>query len=279
MFSLIVTTQGDRESEFKRLLNSLLSQTYKDFELIVVDQSVRQSTNAFCNQSGLNLKYIPVGRKLSLSKARNIGLKHASGDIVAFPDDDCWYPEELLNKINTVLSENSGLDYVCCQAYDPILKRPLNSRAAIHKNVPINTRNALCYPISIGIFGKKDNTIQFDEELGAGTKWGSGEESDYILQLLKHKKKILYVPSILVYHPYINETSKNSLDKTYRYGQGYGALIKKAFGRKQYGVITDLTSIFIHSIGGILFFSLKRSELRKTYIARIKGITNGLIHA
>ena len=152
-------------------------------------------------------------------------------------------------------------------------------KVAINKNVPINTRNALCYPISIGIFGKRDNTIQFDEELGAGTKWGSGEESDYILQLLKHKKKILYVPSILVYHPYINVPTKEYINKTYRYGQGYGALIKKALKRKQIGVLVDLFSIVIHSIGGVVFYTIRGNSKKNIYLNRIKGIINGLSKA
>ena len=129
--------------------------------------------------------------------------------------------------------------------------------------------------MSIGIFAKTNNSIRFDEELGAGAKWGSGEESDYILQLLNKNYKIKFYRRILVYHPYNNEVSNLQVKKSYRYGQGYGALINKAISRGQRGVLIDYYVVLIRSLGGYVLLSFRKNRLSKNYIARIKGMLNG----
>ena len=276
MFSLITTTQGDRMFEFERLIRSLSDQTYKDFELIVVDQSSNSDVERICRHASFNTKYIKTSL-ISLSKARNIGIKEASGEFVAFPDDDCWYPKKLLERVKKRF-QTDNIDCVCCCAFDPELKRTLSARPAKKECIKINTINALKYPISIGIFSKKTN-IRFDESLGAGAKWGAGEETDYVLQLLNYGKRINYYRKILVYHPYHNDATVSQQVKTYRYGQGYGALIKKALKRKQYGVLVEYYTVILRSIGGVLYYRIMGNKIYKVYIARIRGIISGRVYS
>jgi glycosyltransferase involved in cell wall biosynthesis len=97
-FSLVTGTCG-RDSELERLFTSLAAQTYKNFELILVDQNeddrVRRLVDIWRNRFDVLHLHSPRG----LSRARNLGLAHVSGSIVAFPDDDCWYAEDLLEKV------------------------------------------------------------------------------------------------------------------------------------------------------------------------------------
>ena len=274
-FSLIVTTQGNRMNEFLRLLKSLEEQTYTNFELIVIDQSQGADVKDSCENKEFQIKRISTKGLVSLSHARNLGLNEINGDIVAFPDDDCWYPRNLLEQINNCFNTDSSLDCVCCCGYDPDKKRTLSKRISNKDVVNISTINALRYPMSIGIFAKSKSNIRFDEELGAGTKWGSGEESDYILQLLNQKYIIKFYSKILVYHPYNNEASELQSEKSYRYGQGYGALIKKAVKRGQKGVLIDYYVVLLRSFGGYVIYSIKRNRLSNNYISRINGIIDG----
>jgi len=274
-FSLIVTTQGNRMNEFFRLLESLEEQTYSNFELIVIDQSHGTDVKDACETMGFQKKIISTKSLISLSHARNLGLNVINGDIVAFPDDDCWYPRNLLEQIKSCFDNDSSLDCICCCGYDPDKKRTLSKRISRQDVVNISTINALRYPMSIGIFAKSKSNIRFDEELGAGTKWGSGEESDYILQLLNQQYIIKFYSKILVYHPYNNDASELQAQKSYRYGQGYGALIKKATGRKQRGVLFDYYIVLFRSLGGFILYSLKRDKLSNNYISRIKGMFDG----
>ena len=99
-YSLIVTTI-ENYAKINKLLHSLAKQKYKNFELIFIDQS--NSLKLFnLKQFNLkNFKYIQI-KKSSLSKARNIGIDEASGKYYMFIDDDCYFNDLFLYKINFI---------------------------------------------------------------------------------------------------------------------------------------------------------------------------------
>src|SRR5258708_17990546 len=94
-YTLIIATLG-RATELETLFESLALQHYPGLDCIVVDQNpddrlkeiIDRWQDAFCIR---RLRSSP-----GLSQARNIGLQYATGDIVAYPDDDCWYSPSLL---------------------------------------------------------------------------------------------------------------------------------------------------------------------------------------
>ena|SRR5208337_53067 len=101
MISLVVATV-DRVAELERLFVSLDAQSYRDFEVIVVDQNPDDRLLPVLQQhTDLAILHLRSGR--GLSHARNVGLLAAQGDILAVPDDDCWYPEQLLHCVSTWL--------------------------------------------------------------------------------------------------------------------------------------------------------------------------------
>ncbi|RKY19947.1 MAG: glycosyltransferase family 2 protein, partial [Planctomycetota bacterium] len=91
-FSLIMGTYG-RDKILRSFLESLRKQTYRDFKFIIVDQNTDYRIKRICDEYSLDfeIRYIRAD-KPGLSHARNIGLKHISDGIIAFPDDDCEYP-------------------------------------------------------------------------------------------------------------------------------------------------------------------------------------------
>ena len=92
-FSLITVTMGDRPHLLAKLKASLDAQTYRDFEWIVVSH-----------------KDYPEF-KGGLSRTRNFGIEQASGDVIAFPDDDAWYEPDLLASVLAMLADlkNDGV--------------------------------------------------------------------------------------------------------------------------------------------------------------------------
>ena len=97
MVSLIVATLN-RVKELERLLSSLERQSYKDFEVILVDQnSDDRLLPALQEHAAVRIHHLRSER--GLSRARNVGLRAAKGDIIALPDDDCWYPDQLLETV------------------------------------------------------------------------------------------------------------------------------------------------------------------------------------
>ena len=97
MVSLIVATLN-RVKELERLLSSLERQSYKDFEVIVVDQNLDDRLLPILQEHpAVQVRHLRS--EPGLSRARNIGLRAAKGDIIALPDDDCWYPDQLLKTV------------------------------------------------------------------------------------------------------------------------------------------------------------------------------------
>src|SRR5258708_39668079 len=94
--SLILSTKG-RVEEINKFIRSLAQQGYDYLELIVVDQNEDDRLGAILKHSNLPFPIIRLLSKSGLSLGRNVGMASATVDIVAFRDDDCWYPDGLLD--------------------------------------------------------------------------------------------------------------------------------------------------------------------------------------
>ena len=97
MISLVVATLN-RVTELERLLISLDGQSYRNFEVVVVDQNPDDRLAPVLRRhEKLTIQHLRS--EPGLSRSRNVGLRTASGEIITFPDDDCWYPEGLLASV------------------------------------------------------------------------------------------------------------------------------------------------------------------------------------
>ena len=100
--SVLVPTLGTREEELNRLIDTLEKQTYKNFEVIFVTQGNHDKiANMIKSHKHLTIKQLKMNTK-GLSKARNVGLKAVTGDIVILSDDDCWYPFDAFEHITDI---------------------------------------------------------------------------------------------------------------------------------------------------------------------------------
>src|SRR5262249_11709918 len=106
-FSLIVSTVG-RVNDLHALFTSLAAQSYRDFEVIVVDQSgddrLAELVSEYC--SVFKLRHVPMQQR-GVSRGRNRGLFEIGGEIVAFPDDDCAYPPDVLQRVSRLFDTDS----------------------------------------------------------------------------------------------------------------------------------------------------------------------------
>ncbi|MBR5598277.1 MAG: glycosyltransferase [Lachnospiraceae bacterium] len=96
MISVIIPTYN-RAGTILRSVNSVLNQTYKDLELIIIDDGSTDNTKKLIEEmEDDRIRYIYLGANGGASNARNIGASYALGDWIAFQDsDDAWRPEKL----------------------------------------------------------------------------------------------------------------------------------------------------------------------------------------
>jgi glycosyltransferase involved in cell wall biosynthesis len=278
-FSLVLATVG-RHEEVRRFLESLRSQARRDVELVVVDQNADDRIERLCREYSADIQ-IQVIRtaKTNLSRARNVGLCSASGEIIAFPDDDCEYPKDLLTRVAEYLSQHPEIDGITgvtrdsggcglpVQRFDhnPGLLEPGNLWRR-HTTASMFLRRRVIE--SVGLF---------DEQLGVGSAFGSGEETDLLLRSLRQGFSIVYRPELAVCHPNpVTRFDARAADRAYNYGLGEGAVLRKhLFGRGGIRLLPRLVSYLVRPLAGCLIYSLPDRGKACYYLARLRGRLNG----
>lgn len=226
LFSLVIATLN-RFEELDTLFESLTKQTLDmdKFEVIVVDQNDDDLIIPLIGKysSELTIQHIKITRKSS-TFSRNVGIKTAKGEYIAFPDDDCLYYEDTL--------ETAMRELVQCSYPDMIIGKLFDRKAHsyIFKQTPsevqiVNYYNFYTVVSAVTLF-MKNSTILFDEKFGIGEKYYAHEDGELILSHLTKNKRVVYSPHIDIYHPPYNNVNMPD-DKSFRYGYGVGAVCKK----------------------------------------------------
>lgn len=220
---LLVATLG-RVSELDRLLTSLEKQTYKSFRIFLADQN----PSGYLDDMLSRHTTLPITRIMlppkGVSVARNALLEHATGDIVVFPDDDCWYAPDTLEHVCETFAA-----FPSCGA----LLGVWTASPDVHArgiSEGIVSRSGLFHLAGTCVqFYRKEavSGIRFDPLLGPGTglPYGCGEDTDYLLYVHERTEVRRYV-KIRVFHP----SPKESLpppQKVASYAAGRMYLLKK----------------------------------------------------
>ena len=162
LISVVIPTYN-RENTIQRAINSVINQTYRNFEILVIDDGSSDNTKKKINKylrKYPNFKYHRSNHK-GVSSARNMGIKMASGEFISFLDsDDAFLPEKLerqlqyMNekKINLSLSNGyivieESTKYLCSlepsriiQKEDIILNKVLSSASFIMINKKLSNK-------------------------------------------------------------------------------------------------------------------------------------------
>jgi len=271
LISLIVATLG-REKELNVFLESLTKQTFdlSAVQVIVVDQNKEIDLKPILSQyqNRLHIVHIPSS-KTGLSLNRNIGLRVAEGQVVAFPDDDCTYYPDTLEKVWAAFQRNPTVNLVLGRVVDR------KSGKSMLRNWPskvkkITKSNFFTHSSSITIFARQSPL--FDERIGVGTYFGSYEDADFVYRVLLRDGAALYDPSVEVWHEdqNIHVFDENKLQQ---YGLGFGALVRK-----------HLSPVMLYWFLGVLLYhafglakSLLRTDRREfrkrwlSIVSRIRG--------
>lgn len=271
MFSLITATLG-RVEELDRLLTSLDSQTCRQFEVLIVDQNPDERLAPLLqSHPALAIRHLRSAR--GLSRARNAALPAAEGDIIAFPDDDCWYPPQLLENVKRWFDDHPEFGALFASLRDAdgsavAVKWPTRSCRLTRENI-------FRYGISPNAFLRRSVTDvigTFNENIGVGasTPFQSGEDLDYFLRPLARGVQMRFEPSLTVHHPSFHDPERLRRT-TYGYAMG-GAYVLRTRGYPLRFFLWCLTK----SLGGALVSLLKLNvENSRIYLLRASGQIRG----
>jgi hypothetical protein len=173
--------------------------------LLLVQRASSRADIALGTPENVDVGIIP--RRLSASRARNLLLHEArergllaEASLVAFPDDDCWYPEGSLERILNLFRIDQALDFWFCR-YASAPQVP--ARALTTKMRSPSVFQVAARASANTIFLRSpivENNGEFDEELGLGTANNGGEDTDYALRAFRQSRKCRFVDGALIGH-------------------------------------------------------------------------------
>lgn len=141
LVSVVIPT-FNRAFTLKRTLESVLCQSYRQFEIVVVDDGSTDKTEEIAQRvADSRLRWVRHDKNLGAAAARNTGIKAARGNWVAFLDsDDEWLPTKLEAQLRAMEKEGEETAGICCgyflhqDSQDPVEKIP-HRPASWHKHL------------------------------------------------------------------------------------------------------------------------------------------------
>ena len=229
-FSLICGTAG-RVSELTRLLRSLAAQSFRSFELILIDQNPDDRVLRIIDSLPEKIRIHRLLASPGLCRAMNLGMGKAQGEIVGFPDDDCWYPPDLLQNLSDLFDAHPEWDGITMPTADdqgvPSIARWAKAPGRL---TPSNVGMRGC---ATSIFYRRDVCAHvgfFDETIGGVNLLSPGSDIDYLHRVIRAGFHMEFQPQLLVHHPQtlpVATTDEPGRQKRYSYGYGEGSIARK----------------------------------------------------
>ena len=207
---LFITTTdaaGGRVSDLARLLSSITEGLAgREWRmLLLIQRATPGQTLDMPMPANVEIETIP--HRISLSQARNLLLNRARevdllsrSALIAFPDDDCWYPNGALERVLNLFRIDHSLDFWFCgyaaQPLTPVRALSMDTRSPSVFNVAAKASSNTIFLRSRIV----ERIGGFDEELGVGTANNGGEDTDYALRAYSEARRSRFVDQPLIGH-------------------------------------------------------------------------------
>jgi glycosyltransferase involved in cell wall biosynthesis len=187
-----------------RAIESVVNQTYKNLEIIIVDDGSVDETEKIAKAwqgKDKRIKYIKHQKNMGLAASRNTGIKNSQGEYIAFLDaDDIWLPQKIETQLKKLKELNADLVFSNWYIWDPennikikaFDSNPIKGKKdllkfLIRKNFG-NSSTALLKKSSLNIVGLFDETLN------------SSEDYDLWIRFCQKGMKIAFVEKPLIYY-------------------------------------------------------------------------------
>ena len=198
-FSLVLDV-GRSPEELSRFLKGLEKQDHSELELLVVDRGENNSLTHCLDDYRERLVIYHLRTEGELPAARNLGVSMATGDVIAFPTAECWYPPGLLAQVRNCLVDKPYLDGVLgsCVMKGRMLRGGGRRTGMINK---YNLRGVDCTSFTMFLRrGLLERVGRFDEYPGLPGARSGGEDRDFLLKCVQARARLLHEPGFVVHH-------------------------------------------------------------------------------
>jgi glycosyltransferase involved in cell wall biosynthesis len=204
------------EKYLRETLDSIVNQTYKDWELVIINDGSSDSTESII-QEYINQGY-PIGyhyqKNRGLSYSRNEALKRSQGEYIAFIDhDDLWMPEKLDKQVSFFKS-NSEIDFLYSNFY--MMDQDKGKKSFAHKKLQPSgfVFEHFLYRYPVGILTALVRKPAFDklEEL-FDVRLKLSEEYDVFMRILYAAQASYIATPLAVYRIHSNMLSLRFMER------------------------------------------------------------------
>lgn len=225
----VVVPTRNRGELIRETLHTLAQIQNPAVEILVADQSTNDNTRKAVeavSASDPRVRLIPTAT-VGSSAARNVGARHASGEVIAYCDDDCIVAPGWLDAILEEFRDPSvDAVYGRLLPYEDVGR---NGREVGFK--PSQERTEYSSPVPPWYVGHGGNMAfrrrtllelgGFDPLLSAGGVFGACEDPDIALRLLRQRRKVVYSPEALSYHKHWKDwRAQKAMERNYGIGAG-----------------------------------------------------------
>lgn len=204
----IIVPAFNVEKYIKRTLNSIINQTFKYFELIVVNDGSTDNTLEIIKDTLFNsdINYNIINKpNEGVSIARNVGIKSAKGDYIFFLDGDDFIKEDCIEKLyNALISNNCDTAYTNYvkinenyEEIDSIPKINLPEISSSEYLIKLEATMTITFSFCQIMYKK---SILTDNKLFFNPQMKYGEDTDFALRALAHINQIAYVSEQLIFY-------------------------------------------------------------------------------
>lgn len=261
------------ENYLNRCINSLITQNYKPFEIILVDDcSTDQSAKIakeYANSYPNMCVFIQREKNGGLSAARNTGMKYAKGEWLSFVDSDDWVSDDYLNELINV-AQKSKADVVLGNAnyaYDSGEMTSAGAFGNLKSGAEKKAIIALCRSYACGRLFRRslfeEARIEFPEDIRRSEDIGT------IIPILTKSKKISLLEKPIYYYYQrsnsLSNTNKN-LDLSF-----YPKTLQRMFELSDKGYEEELEFRAIHEmLYGMVYLMMCSDKSKRDFISHIQ---------
>ncbi|MDD3086016.1 MAG: glycosyltransferase, partial [Candidatus ainarchaeum sp.] len=207
--SIITPIYNPNLKELIECINSVINQTYHNFELCLVDDhsTKKDITNYLKSLNHPNIKIKFLDKNCGISEASNYAIKMATGEFIGFLDNDDLLSKDALLEVVLALNKNKKLDLIYSDEaktnnfgdkYDYFFKPDFSSKTILSVN----------YICHFSIYRKS-----LVEEIGLlRKKYDGSQDYDLVLRTIERTKNIYHIPKVLYYW----RASRTSTAKSYK---------------------------------------------------------------
>lgn len=212
------------ENYLKKCINSIINQTYKNLEIILVDDGSTDKSGKICDEYKLKDKRIKVIHKDNggLSDARNFGLDVATGEYITFVDSDDFINSKMIEDFyNAIIKFNCDIVFGKTKNYSNYEQREESLKRCIDSAI-LKTKEECLKNININIYNTAYPKLY----------------KSFIFKNLRFPKGINYEDSYIA--PYVYELINNVVILPYNYYYRYireNSIVHSKFSKKDYDLL------------------------------------------